>query len=200
MNVILLRSSRAVSVCLVALFASPACGPKGLSVQVSALRDPTLVGRTYWLVPGEGGGDANGLEYRAFASLAERALRARGYQPVDRSTEPHLVIRLDYGIGPPGSATVRVNAFRTGAVVTTAFTSWVRLSAVEGKAAAGGGSGREVWTTTAMTEAPGRDLRGLMPILLAGAMDLFGANTTRAQRVEVPYGSQRVAWLAAGVR
>lgn len=199
-NVPLLRSGCAPKACLVALFASAACAPNGLAVRVSALRDPNLVGRTYWLVPGEGGGDPNNLEYRAFAALADRALRARGYQPVDRTTEPHLVIRFDYGIGPPASAIVGLNAFRTSAVVTTAFTSWVRLRAVDGKVAAAGGPAREVWTTTAMTDAPGRDLQGLIPILLAGAMDFFGANAPRAQRVHVPYRSQRVAWLAGGVR
>jgi hypothetical protein len=199
-NVLLLRSPRTRSACLVALLATAACGPKGSAVHITALRDPNLVGRTYWLVPGETGGDANDLEYRAFAALADRALRARGYQQVDRTTEPHLVIRFDYGVGPAASATVKVNPFRTGAVVTTAFIGWVRLSAVEGKAAASGGPAREVWTTTAMTDAAGRDLQGLLPILLAGAMDFLGTNAPRALRVHVPSGSKRVAWLTGGVR
>jgi hypothetical protein len=87
--------------CLLVLAFLAGCGPTHHAVHVSALRDPALVGRTYWLMPGQSGVDENQLEYRAFAALAERALRARGYQPVGRTIEPHLVIYFDYGIGRP---------------------------------------------------------------------------------------------------
>ena len=187
---------RAPAICALASLVFLACGPKELEVRVSSLRDPSLVGRTYWLVPGKSGVDPNHLEYRQFAALADRALRARGYQPVDRATEPHLVIRFDYGIGPTALATVRLNTFRTSAVLTTAVTVWVRLSAVEGKAAAGADSAREVWTTTAMTAAPGGNVRNLAPLLLAAAMDFFG--TPGERRISVPLRSQRVAWLTGG--
>ncbi len=171
---------RALTVCALASLVSLACGHDEMTVRVSALRDPSLLGRTYWLVPGKGGGDPNHLEYRAFAALADRVLRARGYQPVDRATEPHLVIHFDYGIGPPASATVSLNTFWNRAVVKTAFTVWVRLSAVEGKAAAGASSAREVWSTTAMTDAPGGNLQNLVPVLLATAMDRAGSDANRA--------------------
>jgi len=190
---------RALTVCALASLVSLACGHDALTVRVSALRDPSLRGRTYWLVPGKGGADPNHLEYRAFAALADRALRARGYQPVDRATEPHLVIHFDYGVGPPASATVSVNTFWNSAVVKTAFTVWVRLSAVEGKAAAGATSAREVWTTTAMTDAPGGNLQNLVPVLLATAMDFFGAAAPE-RRFVVRLRSQRVAWLTGVAR
>lgn len=178
------------------LFAGGACAPDGYRVHVTALRDPTLVGRTYWLEPGEFAGDAGGLQYRGFAELADRALRARGYQPVDRATAPHLVIYLDYGIGPPSSATVKVDQFfGTRAVIRTAFTTWVRLSAVEGTRATGARSAREVWSVIATTEAYGRELQTVVPVLLASEMDFFATHAPDGRRLNVPFGSQRVAWL-----
>jgi hypothetical protein len=41
------------------------------------------------------------LEYRHYERLVDRALHARGYARVGPDTEPHLVVLLDYGVGPP---------------------------------------------------------------------------------------------------
>lgn len=70
-------------------------------VRITALRDPSQVGRTYWLLSSQEGVGRGHLEYRLYERLAERALRARGYARVDQDTVPHLVILLDYGVGPP---------------------------------------------------------------------------------------------------
>lgn len=87
--------------CAVALLLVAACGLNNHDVRVSALRDPSQVGRTYWLRPGGEGLEPGQLEYRRFEALVHKALAARGYQRVDARTQPHLVILLGYGVGPP---------------------------------------------------------------------------------------------------
>lgn len=209
------------------LFLAPGCAPSGLDVHVTALRDPARSGRTYWLVSGVEGKDSTQLEYRAVEALAHRALRARGYQLVDRDTEPHLVVLLGYGVGLPQTV---IETTRTGggvktteqpgrsSIVTgvgapsrsthmtwggwthtevfTVHTTWLRLSAVDGKAFAAHRPAGEIWSTTARTESRGSDLQELLPVLLASAMDYFAVNARQDVRLVVPSDSARVEWLA----
>ena len=215
--------------CLSLVLLSMGCAPTGRSVEVTALRDPSRSGRTYWLVPGVEGKDATQLEYRAVEALAHKALRARGYQPVGRDTEPHLVVLLGYGVGPPqtvvetthtggavkttgqpgrSSIVTGVGATSTGTRMTwagwtnievfTVHTTWLRLSAVDGKAFAANRPASEIWSTTARTEVRGSDLQVLLPVLLASAMDYFAVNVRHDVRLLVPFDSERVAWLARG--
>jgi hypothetical protein len=219
------RGSGTAVGCVVAWLLAAACGSNALDVRVTALRDPARTGRTYWLVPAEGHG-ATQLEFRAVESLVHKALRARGYQQVGRDIEPHLVVLLGYGVGPPQAVVqatqggarwqpgqpgrsgiiTGVGSTATGPRMTwsgwtrvevfTVYTTWVRLSAVDGKAFAAGRPAGEVWSTTARTEARGSDLQVLLPVLLASAMDYFAANVRRDVRLLVPPDSQRVEWLA----
>jgi hypothetical protein len=212
-----------LAVCAVTSLVVLACGPTGFDVRVTALRDPARTGRTYWLVPAEGHA-ATDLQYRTVESLAHKALRARGYQLVGRDTEPHLVVLLGYGVGPPqtvgeitrtggGPLTQQTFGSRTiGGVgsshtrmtwggwtrteLFTVYTTWLRLSAVDGTAFAARQPASEIWSTTARTDARGSDLQVLLPILLASAMDYFAASVPRDVRLVVPFDSQRVEWLA----
>jgi hypothetical protein len=213
--------------CPVLVLLALACGPSGLDVRVTALRDPARSGRTYWLVSGVDGKDSTQLEYRAVEALAHRALRARGYQLVGRDTEPHLVVLLGYGVGPPqtvvettragggvktteqpgrSSIVTGVGAPPTRTSMTwggwthtevfTVHTTWLRLSAVDGKAFAAHRPASEVWSTTARTDARGTDLQKLLPVLLASAMDYLAVNVRHDVRLVVPSDSERVEWLA----
>ncbi len=194
------RVSRGLAACILAAsLVLVACGPTGRDVRVTALRDPARAGRTYWLVPAEGLGPDQ-LEYRAAESLVHKALRARGYQLVPRDTAPHLVILFGYGVGPGGvRSSERVSFSRrdwTRTEVFSVYTTWVRLTAVDGDAFAAHLSAKEVWTTTARTDARGSDLQVLLPVLLASAMDYFAASVPHDVRLLVPLDSERVEWLA----
>lgn len=214
--------------CALLVLLGPGCAPSGLAVHVTALRDPARTGRTYWLVPGVEGKDATQLEYRVVESLAHKALRARGYQLVGRDTEPHLVVLLGYGVGPPqtvvettrtgGGVKTSEQPGRRSSIVTgvgaapthtrmtwggwthtevfTIHTTWLRLSAVDGKAFAAHRQASEIWSTTARTESRGSDLQKLLPVLLASAMDYFAVNVRHDVRLVVPSDSERVEWLA----
>ena len=217
--------ARLLAVCALTSLLAAACAPSGLDVRVTALRDPARSGRTYWLVPAEGHA-ATDLQYRAVEALAHKALRARGYQLVGRDTEPHLVVLVGYGVGPPqtmGTATTGGATWEPGqpgrsGIITgvgttgsgprmswggwtrielfTVYTTWVRLSAVDGRAFAAWQPASEIWSTTARTDARGSDLQVLLPILLASAMDYFANSVPRDVRLVVPFDSQRVEWLA----
>lgn len=66
---------RALAIVVLAALASGACGPKGLEVRVTALRDPARTGRTYWLVPADGL-DATKLELTPSRVRARRTVVA----------------------------------------------------------------------------------------------------------------------------
>lgn len=221
------RAGRALVAVASLALAAAACAPTGYDVRVTALRDPARAGRTYWLAPGMDGLAETQLEYRALERLVHKALQARGYQPVARDTEPHLVILLGYGVGPPqvvvsqrrtatyvpgkttyhaplagqagvGSTSTSGGSWTWGwtkAEVFTVQTTWLHLSAVDGKAFAAAQPASEVWTATAVTDTRGVDLSRTLPALLASAMDYFGTTVPRNLRLRVPPDSQRVRWL-----
>jgi hypothetical protein len=204
---------------LVALLMS-GCAKTYSEVRVSAARDPGQVGRTYWLVPYAAGVHEGQLQYRQLAALVDKALAARGYERVDERTEPHLVILLGYGVGPPQTevkqtsgaipTTETTTTYRPppgGGVGSTTFThfhrttvsttypSWITLSAVNGPAYVASGQLREVWVTTALTYGEEPYAGYLFPVMLASAMDYFGQRIAGEAIVRVPYRSQRVYWL-----
>ena len=183
-------------------------------VRVSALRDPSMVGRTYWLVPGAGI-ESGQLEFRAFQALVDRALSARGYVRVDEGTEPHLVVRLSYGVGPPlsrmetrrwaapGAGGTRDGewTYRPGRVSVrswTEYTSWLEISASHGPSYLADAEQREVWRIVAYTDTQSRDLRAMFPVLLASAMDYIGRESGQELTLLVPLDSARVQWLRSG--
>jgi hypothetical protein len=225
----MLRGSRTcVWMLASALFlGSLACKAADHVVRVSAQRDPGMAGSTYWLVPGMDGVEPGHLEYRAFASLVERSLAARGYVRVDEGTRPHMVLLLSYGVGPPQSksrtrgwaipttTSTTVQGWRspttglsTPSTITTTswtygvasaswteYTSWLRLSALEGGSYLEGRPVREIWNTLAYTDSKSRDLLEIFPVLLAVAMDYFALSSHREIVMHVPQRSPRIKWL-----
>ncbi|CAN5651774.1 DUF4136 domain-containing protein [soil metagenome] len=170
-----IRSGLAAAVLTVAVVLAGCSGPK-FYVEVSGLKDAQAPEkRSYVLRPGTKAVDPDDLQFKEFATYANRALQDRGYLPA-REGAAEVVIFLSYGVGDP--KTTYYSAGLRGAFHTrTDFFRWASLEAVDADVYAKTQKVVQLWRTTMLSDGASGDLRIIFPILIAAGQPYLAANT-----------------------
>ena len=59
---------------------------------------PAAQGQTFFVVPGLGAAQRNGLEFQRFAGLVTQQLSTRGYRPAFSAQTADMIVQLGYGV------------------------------------------------------------------------------------------------------
>jgi hypothetical protein len=165
-------------------------------VKIDSICDPDKISAgAYVVYPATEDVHPEDLQFREFTKYIHRALRAKGFAPVEGAAKPEIVVFLSYGIEGPRDTirsvpivgkvpTTQGQKPQWGVVGSAAksepqFDRWIILEAIDAKPLLQTGTVVQVWRTTVTSSGRSSDLRAVFPIMIAAAKPFIATNTEK---------------------
>lgn len=171
-----------IALIVIVFLMNSACGLHFISDVNSIALTDSSTGRRFIIQPGNKDVTVEDLEFNEYAAYVNRVLISTGFNTAMNERDADIVVFLSYGIGNPQS-----HIYSDGAEVAsyTFLDRFLQLDAYDMGAFRKENKRRQVWKTTVISTGPSKDLRRVMPYMVAAMKPYVAKNTGRAIRVKL---------------